>query len=198
MRPRVRVLDAERSIVEVAGVLDPSACAGWLAAAEARGFEAAPITTARGFVHRPDVRNNTRAMWDDPAGAAALWALVRPFAPQALGPWRAVGLNERLRVYRYVEGQYFAWHFDGCFERDDGERSLLTCMLYLDGGLDDLPDDAAPLRGGETEFDGLGAVVPATGKLLLFAHDVRHRGAPVLAGTKHVLRTDVMYRHGGA
>jgi hypothetical protein len=29
---------------------------------------------------------------------------------------------------------------------------------------------------------------------LVFEHPVRHQGAPVTAGRKYVLRTDVMYR----
>jgi hypothetical protein len=68
-------------------------------------------------------------------------------------------------------------------------------MVYLNGGCE----------GGETEFD-LGTVfvsgegdrvlrvAPEPGKALLFHHKIFHRGSPVAAGRKYVLRTDVMYR----
>ena len=51
----------------------------------------------------------------------------------------------------------------------------------------DVPDLEEPLR-----------VVPRRGMVLLFQHRLRHQGAPVLRGTKHVLRTDVMYRRDAA
>ena len=44
-------------------------------------------------------------------------------------------MNERLRFYRYDIGQQFDWHYDGYFERDNGERSYLTLMVYLNDGL---------------------------------------------------------------
>jgi hypothetical protein len=34
--------------------------------------------------------------------------------------------------------------------------------------------------------------------VLLFQHRLRHQGASVRRGVKHVLRTDVMYRRDGA
>ena len=46
----------------------------------------------------------------------------------------AVGLNERFRFYRYGAGEYFSWHYDGSYYRNDLERSLLTLMVYLDEG----------------------------------------------------------------
>jgi hypothetical protein len=57
-------------------------------------------------------------------------------------------------------------------------------MIYLSDGF----------TGGGTEFIDAAPVVPRRGMAVAFDHFVRHRGAPVLAGTKYVLRTDVMYR----
>ena len=53
-------------------------------------------------------------------------------------------VNERLRFYRYDIGQQFDWHYDGAFERDNGERSQLTFMVYLNDGF----------VGGETALEG--------------------------------------------
>jgi hypothetical protein len=47
--------------------------------------------------------------------------------------------------------------------------------------------------GGETEFEAQ-SIVPKTGHALLFEHRLRHQGAEVTAGTKYVLRSDVMFR----
>jgi predicted 2-oxoglutarate/Fe(II)-dependent dioxygenase YbiX len=173
----------------IPGAFSPEECTGFLGRAEGVGFHAAPITTAAGFVMAPEIRNNTRVMLDDEALASALWERLGAAVPPRLGRFSAVGLNERLRFYRYGAGERFAWHYDGAFHRSPREQSLLTLMIYLDEGCEggstdfDLPDRDEPLR-----------VVPRRGMVLLFQHRLRHQGAEVRRGVKNVLRTDVMYR----
>ena len=97
---------------------------------------------------------------------------------------RALGLNERLRFYRYEAGQMFAPHVDGYYRRPNGEQSLLTWMIYLN-------DD---FTGGETKFYGAEVEVkPETGMMLVFRHALLHEGAEVRAGRKYVLRSDIMF-----
>lgn len=154
---------------------------------------AAPITTARGFEMRPDVRNNERVIFDDVELAAALYRRLQPAIPTELRErdglltGHAVGLNERFRGYRYSEGHRFAPHFDGAFARNERECSELTLLLYLNDGF----------LGGATAFcDWEVRVVPKRGQALLFQHAVLHEGCAVDGGRKYVLRTDVMYRSG--
>lgn len=182
--PRVEHLGDQ--IVTVEGLLSPDECHDLVRLAESVGFSDAPITTGRGFVMMPEVRNNTRVMLDDRERAGALWERVAPFAPARRGRLASVGLNERFRFYRYEPGQHFRWHYDGAFHRGPTEKSLITAMLYLNEGFE----------GGETEFDvsdGLLSITPRVGLLLLFDHGQRHQGAPVRRGRKYVLRSDVMY-----
>lgn len=175
----------------------PAQCAAMIADAEARGFDEAPITTGRGAVMRKDIRNNERVMFEDRALAASLFEHVRAHvpvelpvrhAPPGTPSWRAVGLNERFRVYRYQPGQQFKPHFDGSFIREkDVEESALTFMIYLD-------DDFV---GGATVFHDDGVIItPKKGIALLFHHPLLHEGRVIERGIKHVLRTDVMYRRG--
>lgn len=162
----------------------PSECAELIARIERLGPEAAPITTRYGFEMRPDVRNNTRVMFDDLDLAASLHARIAPTAPARLCGRRLAGVNERFRCYRYEPGQRFAPHYDGAFERSSTERSELTFMVYLN-------DD---FTGGKTAFwDFETAVVPRTGSGLLFQHRMLHEGCVVQSGIKYVLRSDVMY-----
>ncbi|WAS93164.1 2OG-Fe(II) oxygenase [Nannocystis punicea] len=182
---RTQIIDDR--VFTVHDFLSADECAEWLRLAEGVGFEAAPITTGRGFVMAPEIRNNTRVILDDEDRARRLWQRLAPYVPERRHSWRAVGVNERFRFYRYQPGQYFRWHHDGSFRRGPDEQSLLTVMLYLD----------ADFTGGTTDFDHDGDVVrvaPARGMLLVFDHPIRHQGAPVKRGVKHVLRTDVMYR----
>lgn len=171
-------------VFTLADVLSPDECTATIAQIEELGFEDAPITTARGFVMRPDVRNNTRVMFDDEALAAALFARIGGAIPARLCGRRAVGVNERFRCYRYEPGQRFAPHYDGAYTRSATERSELTFIVYLN-------DD---FHGGTTAFHDFDLeVTPRTGSALLFQHRLLHEGCVVRSGIKYVLRSDVMY-----
>jgi prolyl 4-hydroxylase len=180
-------LSDDDPILTLSHVLSPEECDRCIRAAEGVGFAEAPITVGPNrFLMAPEIRNNRRVMVDDPALSAWLWARIEGLVPAAVGDWYAVGLNERLRTYRYEPGQHFDWHRDGAFVRSSEERSLLTVLFYLN-------DD---FLGGSTDFTTQGGelqVTPRRGMALLFDHPLCHRGAPVLRGTKYVLRTDVMY-----
>ncbi|MBL8670591.1 MAG: 2OG-Fe(II) oxygenase [Alphaproteobacteria bacterium] len=173
--------------------LSAAECDAYIGLSEGIGFADAPVNTARGMVMMKELRNNERVMLDDAARAASLWERLRPAIPVRFKKrWQPVGLNERLRFYRYDPGQQFDWHHDGYFGRDSGERSFFTFMVYLNDGFD----------GGETAFahalhGGEGdrgfRVRPQAGRALMFHHPILHKGEPVLRGRKYVLRTDVMY-----
>jgi predicted 2-oxoglutarate/Fe(II)-dependent dioxygenase YbiX len=165
--------------------LSPKECGDLIAFTEKKGYEAAPITTAFGFAMRPDVRNNSRCMLDDVARAKALWDRFAPHAP-SMPKRKAIGLNERFRFYRYDPGERFAWHIDGAFLRENGDKSYFTFMIFLNEGFE----------GGETKFvehDPI-AISPKTGMALVFEHRLRHEGSAVTKGRKYVMRSDVMYR----
>lgn len=180
-------MDATRirnRVSTVDDALSPAECQQMLRRAEAVGYTAAPITTAFGFVMRPDIRNNTRVILDDVELARWLWARISPVLAESGRTPEPVGVNERFRFYRYERGQFFDWHRDGAFRRNDREWSTLTLLIYL--------DDA--YKGGRTKLEGIGDIEPRPGRVLIFPHGLRHRGSPVTAGVKHVMRTDVMVR----
>jgi predicted 2-oxoglutarate/Fe(II)-dependent dioxygenase YbiX len=188
---RLEILDERIQVLT--GAFDAAECDALIRLAEGIGFHDAPITTGAGFVMAPDIRNNTRVMLDDVPRAAALWDRLAMHVPARDGRFRAVGLNERFRFYRYEPGQQFDWHRDGAFVRRDGDRSLYTLIVYLNDGF----------TGGTTDFslpqlDEPLVIEPERGMVLLFQHHLRHRGAPVISGVKYALRTDVMYRHDAA
>lgn len=178
--------------IEVPGLFDAAWCAAQVARLAAEGFgEAAPA-------YPPRYRDNTRWVADAPALAAELYARAAPHLPRTWidggRVWRCVGLNPRVRACRYDVGESFGVHRDGVYWASDEERSFLSVVLYLDQGF----------KGGHTRLfadrsarEVIGRVVPRVGTLALFPHTLWHDGAPVEAGTKHVLRTDVMYRADG-
>lgn len=169
----------------VPDLLSADECLAIVARMDAAGTAPAPITTAAGFVHRPDIRNNTRVIFDDLDLAAALYPRLAPHVPARMKGMHACGLNERFRCYRYEPGQRFAPHYDGCFARTPRERSWLTFMVYLNDGF----------TGGETDFPlHRQKIVPRRGTALLFQHALLHEGCTVTAGVKYALRSDIMYQ----
>jgi predicted 2-oxoglutarate/Fe(II)-dependent dioxygenase YbiX len=160
-------------------------CADLVARIEAAKPEAAPITTGRGFVMRPEIRNNERVIFEDADLAARLFARARSRLPETMLGRQPVSANERFRAYRYRPGQRFKAHYDGAFVRNPNEQSFITFMVYLN-------DD---FSGGETAFLDLERVItPRIGSALFFQHHLLHEGREVDSGTKYVLRTDVMFR----
>jgi hypothetical protein len=197
------------------GLFSAEECQALIDRSERAGYEAALVNTGGGSQQlMTDIRNNERCILDDAGLAELIWQRVRAHHAAAAdeegearlltAPWtkrkvRAVGLNERLRFLKYDRGAYFASHYDGCYVRgqaatggDDmrwGETSHVTCQLYLNEGFE----------GGATRFvderderNGVD-VVPKTGSVLLFEHQICHEGAMLLSGTKYAIRTDVMF-----
>lgn len=163
--------------------LSPAECSFLIEKFEAIGFEEAPITTEKGFVMRKDIRNNLRIMLDDQPLADELWGKLEPFAPRFLGKFKAVGLNERFRIYKYLPGQQFKMHRDGAFERNIREVSFFTFLVYLN----------EDYSGGRTLFTKW-EIDPQSGSGLVFRHNLLHEGEMVEEGVKYVLRSDIMYR----
>ncbi len=155
------------------------------------GFHAATITSEQGTKVIPDIRNNDRVIFDDAHFANELWQKVKVYFPDQFDGQKAVCLNERFRIYRYGPGQFFDWHQDGEFQKNEALISKFTMMIYLN----------AEFEGGGTSFADVFSpydfadftIKPSVGKALFFHHPLSHRGDPILSGQKFVLRTDVMF-----
>ena len=137
----------------------------------------------------------------DPVTAAEFWRRIQPRISTALGAFSMrtmsgppQGVCPRLRVLRYFasEGHRFMPHFDRVVAEEDGRRSLLTILIYLnDGNGDDF-------HGGETCFldtaevavadstaghltAGSVPITPKTGRVVVFEHGLFHCGSPLHA-----------------
>ncbi|XP_033751897.1 probable prolyl 4-hydroxylase 3 [Pecten maximus] len=153
------------------------------------GYEEALVNVGFGRQTKmTDVRNNERCIWDTFDESGKIFNRIRPYLPPVWKHRKLLALNERLRVLYYQPGQYFKPHFDGEYRRPNGERSFITIQIYLNEGF----------KGGETTFMNspdkeLCPVVPKTGSVLVFQHDILHEGSTLIAGEKYTIRTDVMY-----
>lgn len=163
----------------------PEECKGFIDHSEKEGYHEALIRArGQGEVLNKDVRDNDRVIWDNTQIARQVFDMVKDLLPQDIDGWKPCGLNERFRFYRYKDGQQFRPHVDGAFKRSETELSLITLLIYLN----------EEFEGGSTYLIGVNEnIFPKTGMLLLFDHKILHAGMSVTAGTKYVLRTDVMY-----
>lgn len=135
--------------------------------------------------NNPMYRDQDRVIRDDVEFASDLFERLRSNLPETMGGLRLVGLNERLRFYRYRSGQRFEPHTDHWYQPSDTRISLLTVLIYFN-------DD---FEGGATRFmehvEEL--VVPRPGLAAIFQRKIRHEGCEVDGGRKYALRTDAMY-----
>ncbi|EGG13308.1 hypothetical protein DFA_11069 [Cavenderia fasciculata] len=157
-------------------------------------------------------RNNSRVLVKSYSLSSLIFERIKQFLPSELdisdstpylddgrrarkhlhGKWKLNQVNELWRLCKYQDGGAFASHYDGFYERDADNRSYLTFMIYLSGGI----------AGGCTRFldpkddkTVLASVEPKEGRILVFTHNIWHDGETVLPGgnQKYIMRTDVMY-----
>ncbi len=173
------------------------------------GYEAATVSTGGAQVHMTDYRSSDRCIMDSSKVAKAIYDRVEPYIPRQYKGMHVVesqGVNERLRFLRYDGGGYFKPHFDGVYTRGNGEKSLITIQIYLNGsGSAAASEGLEGFEGGSTTFIDPYAreedearrtrveVVPTPGQVLLFEHRLMHEGSEVLSGRKYCIRSDIMY-----
>ena len=183
--------DPEAFVLVLNDVFTNEECQALIQLSEEHKFLPALVdpTGTGNYVLVKGTRDTARVMVDDSVWATELFRRVKLHLPQELHRYKLSCVNERLRFLRYDVGQRFRPHYDGSYVRPDGsEMSFLTIQLYLNG----------QLEGGETILYGESgpqySLRPAPGKVLVFAHDILHEGAPVLKGRKYIIRSDIMYK----
>jgi hypothetical protein len=164
-------------LLQVPDLYSPAECELFIALIESSAPKLA--------TNNPIYRDQDRVIRDDLEIADDLFQRLRPHLPATMGPLRVVGLNERLRFYRYRAGQRFDPHTDHWYQPSPHRITLYTVLAYFN-------DDFA---GGETRFHEQldDTVVPRRGLVAVFQHKLRHEGCPVLRGTKYAMRSDVIY-----
>ena len=93
---------------------------------------------------------------------------------------------------RYSGGGHLGPHVDGVVTGEEGAASVATLLVYVndryEGGETALTDWLEP-GGGRGVCPGRKR---RRGDAVVLAQDVMHEGRPVTAGTKYVLRGDIM------
>lgn len=171
-------------------VLSDEECKKLISLSEIAGYSTALIHYSDDeAVAAPGYRDGDRVMIDDKEFVQILESRIQTFLPQKFENRRFQQINERLRFSHYSPGGQFKAHCDASYVRPDyTARTLITLQIYLNDGF----------NGGETTFMDFGenirvAVVPKTGSILVFEHDLYDEGSLVRCGDKYTIRTDVLY-----
>lgn len=170
-------------------VLSNEECNNLISLSEEAGYSTALLHNGDEAIAAPGYRDGDRVMIDDKEFVQILQSRIQSFLPQKFENRRFLEINERLRFLCYSAGGQFKAHSDALYVRSDyTARTLITLQIYLNEGFD----------GGETTFlsydeDVRVPVVPKTGMILVFEHDLYHEGSLVRSGTKYTIRTDVLY-----
>ncbi len=118
-----------------------------------------------------------------------IMSIVDKFLPDNITELKKININPMFRYLKYGPGNYFKPHYDGPYEDNNGNVSLITIQMYLN-------DD---FKGGETVFydacDGkkIYTHVPKKGDIILFEQTIEHTALTVTEGIKYSVRTEVMY-----
>ncbi len=190
----------EKFVLWITNILSIDECKEWISCAEKQIFKPASLLTS-GEISKNPYRNNDRVFITDINKSSLLTERLKYYLPKELSgenlsKWILVGLNTRLCFLRYNKDEHYGKHVDISYEDEKtGQRSFITVQLYLN----------EDFVGGETRFDqevGFTRmedkkyldVVPKTGSVLLFEHELTHEGCAVKTGTKYAVRIDVMYQ----
>ena len=149
-------------------------------------------------------RNNDRQILDSENLSSTLFGVIQQYIPEQIetegvgkdesGIWELRKLNTRIRICRYLSGQYFSKHLDGIHYESKTVQSKLTFMVYLNGHEE--------FKGGRTLFfysknedELMETFLPDQGDLIIFDHNLWHSGEIVLEGEKYILRSDILYEN---
>jgi hypothetical protein len=186
-------------------VLAADECARLVELTESIGYlEDAAVSLPR------SIRHNHSTTWvADDVTIESLWRRCRAMIHRSddFDGKQALGLNARLRFYRYGVGDYFAAHTDGSWPGSrvvdgvlvdnayDDRWSQLSILLFL----------GEDFKGGATRFYVEGERSSASvdvrtprGGALCFPHGVHplhcvHASETITSGVKYIIRSDVLF-----
>jgi len=150
-----------------------------------------------------------------------IWQRSKEAVPENVNGQIAKGINARFRFYRYSAGDFFAPHTDGSWPGSrviNGElvanaypqwHSQFSCLIFLNddyagGRTQFLVSKAASTESAKSSQDAeIVSVKSPKGAALCFPHGMHplhcvHSSEPISAGTKYIIRTDILFGDRGA
>lgn len=124
MTKEIRKIELGEDIFLLENILSKGECEALIDSSEKVGYEEATIFDGKSHRMLKSVRNNLRLIADDSVFADEIWKKVSGYFNESIFHFKAIGLNERFRFYKYEPGHRFNKHKDGAFVRSESERSI--------------------------------------------------------------------------
>lgn len=174
-------------------VFTPEECENLIKTSEQAGYSEALVHIGGGRqVLMKGYRDGSRVMIDDTEFVSRLLERISAHLPATFEDEKLLEINERMRFLRYDEGDQFQPHCDASYGRpDNSARTLITLQIYLNEDFEGGETTFLPRRGDRATK--CVPVVPKTGMILVFEHNILHEGSLVKGGRKYTIRTDVLY-----
>lgn len=208
-------VDGVPGAVLVRGVLSPDECDQLIKLTESAGYdEDAPTRLGRHVRHNENCVLVASEAFND-----LIFERCRSSLPPVVAGGKLSGINRRWRFYKYHPGDLFRAHIDpggwtgSGFDAATGRLlpdafgdrvSMMTFLLYLNDEFEDgatrfFIDPIRPSLGEVGRCRDIVSVSPERGSVLCFFHGEHplspwHEGGQLTAGTKYVLRSDVLYK----
>ncbi len=198
----------EKYCLLIDNVFSEDECKELIDLSESKHFEPASLVTNSETNERmknPNRSNDRVSMLDDEI-ACKLYNRLLLYLPSKWiyenEVWVPHKCNNRMSVLRYDVNQHYAPHVDVEYVTPVGKlRSFITIQLYLNNGC----QSQYGFKGGATRFiQEVGYtriderqfldVIPKSGSVLLFEHELLHTGCNVESGRKYTIRTDIMFK----
>ncbi|EGC29741.1 hypothetical protein DICPUDRAFT_158630 [Dictyostelium purpureum] len=119
-----------------------------------------------------------------------------PTNPDSFDQWQLKTVSDKFRFIRYNVGEEFPNHVDGEARPSSDQMSFFSLLVFTNEG------GGKDFTGGEFRFfkkDSnlqlveIASVKPEKGLAIVFPHGVIHDSVTISNGTKHSIRTDVVY-----
>jgi hypothetical protein len=111
-----------------------------------------------------------------------------------------VRLNECLKIVKYTQGGKIVPHQDGPWVPFEGQASVFTLVVYLNDNFQGghtllIPNAELGSRDMISySMTPTSSINPSLGAAVVFDHRFPHAAAPVLKGTKYILRAEVVFQ----
>ena len=138
------------------------------------------------------IEANRRWLMEDPNLAGYFMEKIKKFLPSVWKGHKLHGLDSRFHLKRIPVGEISAPHFDTvlCTGSSSSYFSLVMCLNDNESG-----------AGGDLKFfkyNDLGSdvvIAAKKGRVIIFEHTLLHTWLPVISGSRHLLRVDIMYEN---
>ena len=186
-------------------LLTAKECSEWVQRAEELELETADFifkTGKKGLERMPTGARRysaTRLVIDAKFAERMKERMQEQVPPQLADGRKFCGVNSQFLVTRYVEGQYFAPHFDGHILNDEeggafkGCVTEFTAVVYLTDSFEGGETHYLPGQNSEVAAPAL-AVKPPPGCAIVHRQGtVLHSGGAVTAGCKYIMQFTLLY-----